>query len=457
MLRTVFILSILVPGFLLSLRHRYVALLMYLWFALFRPQDWLWIDITSLRVSMLLGIVLVVPAVMTGLFPNVTNPLSIGMILFLICSTVTQAVAVRPDIGWTWIVFLAWLFLASMMMMTLVTSERRLAGVIAVISGSLAFHAAKAGLAFLLGGGTRFAAGLAGAFVDNNGYALGTVMIIPLLIAAGRGAGFIYDGRWLPWIRRGVWVAVPLCVFAVIGTYSRGGFLSLAAASLTFVVLQRRPVRAVAGLLAVVGVLLLIVPIPKSYVDRLQTMQTYKETGEESALSRWHFWAVGLRMVADNPLGIGLRQYEQAYDKYDFSHGRYGPQRAVHNSHVQVLAETGYPGAIVWAGMFVVAFVTCFRVRARSRDESLDPEARRFFFTTANCLIVSMLSFIVGGSFLSLALNDITWLTFGMVGALGRVAAAARPVEVAAVAATSVPQALAFRALDAYGTREIRA
>jgi putative inorganic carbon (HCO3(-)) transporter len=456
MLRTLFILSILVPGFVLSLRYRYIALLMYLWFALFRPQDWLWIDITSLRVSLVLGAVLVLPALATGLFPNVTNPMSVGMVLFLACALVTQSVAVRPDIGWTWIDFMGRLFLASMMLVTLVTTEGRLAGVVAVISGSLAFHAAKAGLAFILGGGMRFADGLAGAFVDNNGYALGTVMIIPLLIAAGQGAGLIYKGRWLPWIHRAVWVAVPLCVFAVIGTYSRGGFVSLAAAALAFVLLQRRPVRAVAGLVGAVAIVLLLVPIPKSYVDRLQTMQTYQETGEESALSRWHFWAVGWRMVQDNPLGIGLRQYEQAYDRYDFSHGRYGHHRAVHNSHVQVLAEIGYPGAAVWTGMFVFAFYTCFRVRARSRDESLDPEVGRFLWTTANCLMVSMFSFVVGGAFLSLALNDITWLTFAMVGALGRVAAAARPAEVPETLATSTPQPLAFRAIDAYGSREAR-
>ncbi|HVD92704.1 MAG TPA: O-antigen ligase family protein [Vicinamibacterales bacterium] len=455
MLRTLFILSILVPGFVLSLRNRYIALLMYLWFALFRPQDWMWIDITSLRVSMVLGAVLVLPALTTGLFPNVTNPMSIGMMLFLGCSLVTQSVATVPDIGWTWIDFMARLFLASMMMMTLVTNERRLAGVVAVISGSLAFHAAKAGLAFVLGGGMRFADGLAGAFVDNNGYALGTVMIIPLLIAAGQGAGVLYNGRWLPWIRRAVWVAVPLCVFAVIGTYSRGGFVSLAAAALAFVLVQRRPVRAVAALLGAVTIVLLIVPIPQSYVDRLHTMQTYKETGEESALSRWHFWAVGLRMVEDNPLGVGLRQYEQAYDKYDFSNGRYGHHRAVHNSHVQVLAEIGYGGAAVWLGLFGIAFFTCFRVRARSKDESLDPQFRRFLWTTANGLIVSMFAFIVGGSFLSLALNDVTWLTFGMVGALGRVAAAAKPVEVPALHAPSRP--LAFQAIDAYGSGQVRA
>jgi len=449
MLRTLFILSILVPGFFLSLRNRYVALLMYLWFALFRPQDWLWIDITSLRMSLVLGIILVVPGIASGLFPNVTNPLSVGMIGFLLCSVVTQSVAVRPDIGWAWIDFMARVFVASAMIMTLASTPKRLAGVLAVISGSLAFHAAKAGLAFILGGGTRFADGLAGAFVDNNGYALGTVMIMPLLIAAGQGAGMIYQGRWLKWIRRGVFLGVALCTFAVIGTYSRGGFVALIAAALLFVLLQRRPTLAVGGLASVVLLLVLVVPIPKSYLDRLQTIQTYKETGEESALSRWHFWAVALRMVEDRPLGVGLRQYEQAYDLYDFSHARYGHHRAVHNSHMQVLAEIGYGGEIVWLGVFGYAAFACLRVRVRSRDERLDPDTARFLWATANGLLVSMFAFVIGGSFLSLALNDVTWLTFGMVGALEIVTVRVL-AEADAVKPHAVP--LAFRAVYAFNT-----
>src|SRR3954464_15183707 len=246
MFRSLFILAILVPGFVAALRNRYIALLMYLWFALFRPQDWLWIDITSLRLSMVLGVVLLVPAIFTGMMPDVTHPLSIGMAMFLTSGLISQVTAVRPEIGWQWIDFLFRLFLACMLLVRLSSSDgKRLVGVVAVIGGSLGFHAAKAGLAFVIGGGTRFADGLAGAFVDNNGYALGTVMIIPLLIAAGHGVGMVYTGRWLKWVRRAVWMGAPLCMFAVIGTYSRGGFVALAAAALLFVALQRRPTFAV--------------------------------------------------------------------------------------------------------------------------------------------------------------------------------------------------------------------
>lgn len=422
MLRTLFVLAILVPGFFLSLRSRYVALLMYLWFALFRPQDWMWIDVTSLRLSLLLGLILLVPAVLSGRFPNMTHPLSIGMILFVWSASITQTVAIRPDVGWVWIDFLVRLFLASMMIVTCATDAPRVLGVLAVIGGSLGFHAAKAGLAYVLGGGTRFADGLAGAFVDNNGYALATVMIIPLLLASAQNIDLIYSGRLLKWVRRGLYLSIPLCMFAVIGTYSRGGFISLAAAIFVFAVLQDRRVPTLAGLATIAAVTLLVVPIPQSYIDRLQTIHTYNEIGEESAQSRPHFWKVGMRMVSANPLGIGLKQYEAAYDKYDFSYGRYGHHRAVHNSHVQVLAELGYPGAVIWGGLFAFAFFACFRVRRQARELHLDPRTGLFLKTTANALIISMAAFVIGGSFLSLAVNDLTWLTFGLVGALDRFA-----------------------------------
>ena len=422
MLRTLLVFAILVPGVVLSLRSRYVALLMYLWFAMFRPQDWMWVDVTSLRLSLVLGLLLVVPAVLSGRFPNMTHPLTIGMILFLGSASMTQMVAVRPDVGWVWIDFLVRLFLASMMIVTCAAEMRQVGGVIAVIGGSLGFHAAKAGVAFVLGGGVRFADGFAGAFVDNNGYALATVMIMPLLLATAQNVDLVYSGRFLRWIRLGFYLSVPLCGFAVIGTYSRGGFLALGASILVFAALQDRRISAIGGLALVMTIALLVVPIPQSYIDRLQTIQTYNEIGEESAMSRPHFWRVGLDMVSANPLGVGLKQYEEAYDKYDFSYGRFGQARAVHNSHVQVLAELGYPGIAIWSGLFLFGFFACFRVRRMASRPTLDPRTGAFLKTTANALIISMAGFVVGGTFISFAVNDLTWLTFGLVAALDRFA-----------------------------------
>jgi probable O-glycosylation ligase (exosortase A-associated) len=335
-----------------------------------------------------------------------------------------------------------------MLLVTLASERMRLVGVIAVIATSLGFHASKAGLAYAVGGGTRFADGLSGAFVDNNGYALGTVMILPLLLVTAQNIDVVYSGRWLPWIRRGYMVALPLCVLAVIGTYSRGGFVSLAVATLTYVLLQKRRVPALIGLTSVLTLGALFVPIPKAYLERLETIRTYDEIGEDSAMSRPHFWRVGLQMGLTHPLGVGIRQYEQAYDDFDTTHGRYGHKRSVHSSHVQVFAELGPLGAAIWAAMFAYAGYVCLRVRARSSDPNLPPRQQRLLFTLANALMTSMAGFVAGGAFLALALNDLTWLTFALVAACDRLSRAEPDAVPAAAPVHQVP--VAFRAVQSY-------
>ena len=416
MLRTLFVFAILIPGVIAAVFDRFAALLLYLWFALFRPQEWMWTDISSLRPSLVLGALLVVPCVLSGVFPNITHPLSIGSILFLLTGLVAQSNAVRPDIGWQWIDFLARLLVVSLLAVTLVNTKRRFVIALAVVAGSLGFHTAKAGVAFIFQSGVQFAEGLAGAFPDNEGYALATIMVLPLLLATGQNIEF----RPVRWV---FLAAVPLSVLTVVGTFSRGGFVGLIAAVLMFAVLQKQRVFALAGVMVAVLLLLVVAPIPSRYFDRIETIRTYREIGETSALSRFHFWRVAIRMAGDYPLGIGLNNYEYLYDAYDTTEGLYGRTRAVHNSFLEVLAEAGFAGAAIYLGLFAYALETCRRVRVRARAPTLSASDSRFLRTYANALIVSMVGFAAAGSFLALALNDLTWLTFAFVAALDRLSA----------------------------------
>lgn len=433
-MRTLLILAILVPGIVLALTDRYKALLLYLWFAFFRPQEWVWFDISKLRLSLILGLILVVPALLTGTFPNVTHPLSIGAILFLICGLLAQSNAVNATLGWEWLDFFARLTLICLLAVTLIRTPRDLMRVLAVVAGSLGFFATKAGLISFLEGGVRFAAGLSGAFLDNNGYALGTVMIMPFLVAIGQNAELTFEGllprRVISLVRYGCFAAVPLCAYTVISTFSRSGFLSLVGAVLTFVLLHRHRI-ALTGILAVVAaVVVLYVPMPEGYARRLDSIPIPMEENEDgsnpledSAAGRLHFWQVAVDMVQAYPLGIGMRNFESTYNDYDYLRGKYGRRRAVHSSHFQALAELGYLGACVWTGLFIYGFRVAFRVRRRSRMSGLSPPVARFMLTVATALIVSMVGFLIGGSFISLMLNDLTWVTFALLAALDLVSA----------------------------------
>src|SRR5688572_7361764 len=186
MLRAILVFSILGIGFVAAVYSRFAALLLYLWFALFRPQEFLWFDISAWQPSLWIGVLLVVSCFVTGTFPNVTHPISIGTILFLSAALVAQANAVDPLLGWVWVDYLFRLILVSLLAVTLISTRRRFVWTVGVIAGSFGFYSAKAGLASLMGGGVRFFDGLAGAFIDNNSYAVGTAMVMPLLIATAQ-------------------------------------------------------------------------------------------------------------------------------------------------------------------------------------------------------------------------------------------------------------------------------
>ena len=416
-LRTILIVVVLAVGIVAAFGSRFAALLLYIWFALFRPQEWVWIDITSLRLSFVLGLLLVVPSLVTGVFPNLTHPLSVGTLAFLASALIAQIDAVNPAVGWEWIDFFARLVLVCLLTVTLTTTRQRFIAVLGVIAGSFGFHGAKAGLGFLLGGGARFHEGLGGSFTDNNAYALAITSIMPMLFAVAQNISH-------RWTRLAFLAAVPLSVFAVIGLFSRGGLVSLVAGALMFAWLQQRrytslAVVAMAGLLTYA-----FAPIPQSYFERMETIRTYNEVEEYSALGRLHYWRVALDMTADRPLGVGLKNFESAYDRYDFSNGAFGERRATHNSYLQVLAETGIQGLFAYLFTFTYALILLFRIRRRSRDSTLDNATRRFFYTVSNGLIASVVAFIAGSAFISQAINDLTWLTFALVAALDRISVA---------------------------------
>ena len=52
MLRTLLVFAVLVPALCAAAFNRFPALLLYLWFALFRSQEWASRDISSLRLSL---------------------------------------------------------------------------------------------------------------------------------------------------------------------------------------------------------------------------------------------------------------------------------------------------------------------------------------------------------------------------------------------------------------------
>lgn len=410
MIRTTIVLICSVFGLGAAFYSRFGALMFYMWIAFFRPQEWSWFDITALRLSAVALFLTVVPSVLTSRLPTLTHPLTFGTVVFVVSAAFAHQFAVNVPLSWYWLTSLMVLATVVCFLVTLTDTPEKFVALVGIVTGSFAFFTAKAGLVSLMRGGSRFSDGLYGAFSDNNAYAVGACMIIcPLLFVAQN----------VPWksVRYGLWAAVPLTALTVISTFSRAGFLALVVSGGVYVLLQRRRSLVIVLCLLVTPVVVAVAPVPEGYFDRIQTIQTYEEVNETSALSRLYFWEVALNMAADYPLGIGPWQFQDRYDEYDTLQ-LYGPRRAVHNSFLQALTETGWMGGVTFVLLFVSSVFTLIRLRRDAMSARLASDARKFQLGAANALLASTVAFLVGGNFLSMAYNDLTWVTFGLVAAL---------------------------------------
>jgi len=410
-MRAAFVLLIVGSGLLVSMWSRFVALLLYLWFALFRPQEWSWGALNQLHLSYVIGLALVVPSFLTGAWPTVNHPLALGSLAMLAMALIAQIGVVDPASGWQSMDPLAVAILVSLLMVRLIDTRDRLLWTVMVMAGSLGFYAAKFGVGFIIRGGVANLDGIGGMFGASNEVGVAFSRAVPLMVAVAQNA------PRLP-IALVAWAAVPLSMLGVVSTYSRGSFLALVAATLAFAMLHRRRAIALSGIAVFAIAVLIVVPIPVQYFDRLQTIRTYEEDDERSALSRLHFWKVALEMASEHPLGVGLKNYQANYDRYDFEDGYFGTRRDVHSTHLQVLAEMGFLGFMIWVGLLGGALVYLFRIRKRARDERLAPADRRFLQTMSTALIASLTAFIVGGTFNSLLVDEINWYTFALIAAL---------------------------------------
>jgi probable O-glycosylation ligase (exosortase A-associated) len=410
--RVALLLVIVAVGIGAAFVSRFSGLLLYLWFAFFRPQEWAWGGIDSLHLSLVIGIIFVVPCLLTGFLPNLTHPLSLVTLGFFLSAVLAQFGAFDWNTGLAGLDMIGRAMLVALLTITLVNTRKRFVAVLLVVAGSLAFHGAKFGVGYLIRGGAQFTAGIGGMFSDNNDFALGLARCL-FLLAAG---GALQRHRL---IKFGVWVALPLNLLAIVSTFSRGGALAVATGGATYLLLHKR--RGVALTLVLIGGLaaVSVVPVPQGYLGRMNTLRKGADVEDNSAQGRLHFWQVAAAMAADRPLGVGLNNYPRAYNRYDSSNGAFGSQRAAHSSHFQVLAELGYGGAALWVVLHGGVLWFLWRVRSAAM-KSADAETRRFYTVAANALIASEVAFLVGGAFLAQALNDLNWMMVAFTASLDR-------------------------------------
>jgi len=270
-------------------------------------------------------------------------------------------------------------------------------------------------------------------FYDSNDFATYTVTALPL------GVYFASTGRRV--VRFVAVAGIAVLATGFLWSGSRGGFLALLAV-LAYFLLRYTTVRGSWRWSAVVAVAVLLTAVAgDTYWTRISTVlhptEDYNLTSEEG---RIRIWQRGVGYMIEHPvLGVGAGNFPRAEGTISPLVGRQPLGRGLkwgppHNSYLQVGAELGVPGLV----LFVVFLASVFRaLRALPVVlESPDSTGRRLMERArlAQSLTASLIGFAVGAFFLTLAYHDMLYVLAGMavgmrqvsVNAVRRLAAATR-------------------------------
>ena len=221
---------------------------------------------------------------------------------------------------------------------------------------------------------------------NPNDLALMLNLILPLSVA-------LLLATRRPPLRAVLLGLVGLDVVAVILTFSRGGFLTLATVLFVYLwKIRRRPERRWAWA-ALLVVLVACVPLlPSRYVDRVSTITSLKSDTTGSAQLRWDDTVAAARFVLANPVvgaGVGMNVLALIQERGD------NRWTAVHNVYLEYAVELGLPGLV----LFLLLLGGCFRSVRFVQRRSVAVPALRDLFLLAEGLQVSLVAFTVAALF----------------------------------------------------------
>lgn len=441
----------------------HVGILAWTWIGVMNPHRWAWGSLEVLGYAQIIGATTLIAWLVSRAPKRVPmTPVTVMLGLLLVWVTITTVMAHLPGRAWE-----SWEQAFKIILMTfatiaLINSRERLHALIWVLVVSLGYYGFKGGVFTVLTGGEYRVWGPEKSFIaSNDQLALALIMVLPLIVYLRQHAANTY-------VRLGLLCLAGMCVFSIIGSQSRGGFLALCVMGLFLVWKSRK--RVIMGVAAVFLAVVAVAFVPDSWVERMQTIENYED--DKSAVSRIKAWTFAYKVARDDPItGGGFNVFmDESYFKTLIPDA----DRATnfHSVYFEVLGEQGFIGLAVFLGLLAAAWFTFSRIMALTRGQP----GLAWAHDLARMSQVSLVGYAAGGSFLNLAFYDLIYLLLAIaviaralvareldpapVRGRSRFAAAAAPVDAAPAAAppagapasTAVPSHAGARSAVVRGT-----
>lgn len=371
-------------GAVLSLFRPFHGLLIYICFAIIKPEALWWWSVTPGNYSRIIALALFVGWALKG-FGNWRLgrawPVAVALALYLAWSAVSALGAADQELAWTTVEWTAKLVLPVLVGMTLIDSVARVRQVAWVIVVSLGYLALEFNLSYYDGFNRIATVGFAG--MEEKTVANTMVVGVPLALFLAIGSR-----EW--WSKVVAFGALALMLHVPLFTFSRSGMLALIAAAIAaFVLIPKRGLH-VAALVLVVALGFRLAG--DEVRSRFQTSFADSEERDPSAQARLFLWERSFDTIRRFPIvGVGPRHWGWwIQEEYNWQR----PQE-VHNTWLQAGAELGLPAAM---GLACYFFLTTLQLVPLARNRlSADADKSE----CARMVVASLAGYAVSSQFIT--------------------------------------------------------
>jgi len=235
-------------------------------------------------------------------------------------------------------------------------------------------------------------------FGDRVTLSVVMAMALPFALYLGRQTTLLPAG-WLKLVKPAMLGIAAAFLIALIGTFARTGLLAGSATLLMLAARSRRKIVAVPVVAATALALFAIAP--ENWFSRMDTIANYQEDG--SAMSRIAAWKWAWQIVLHHPIvggGFGVFVLDAGSIP-----GRLGWIEA-HNIFFEVMGEHGFVGLGLFCCLIAAIYRGCAVVKKRVRGR----EQLAWTADLAGATQISLVAFVVGGSFVSIAFTPFLYL-----------------------------------------------
>jgi O-antigen ligase len=250
---------------------------------------------------------------------------------------------------------------------------------------------------------------LAGPIGSKNRYAQILVVLLPFSLLAYRLA----RRRWWRWVA----IASGVMLLGGIAlTFSRGAALAIVGLGVAMVVLRIIKLR---RLLPIIALLVVVtIAVAPQYVTRLETLTTLVSDPQDvdnAVLGRATSNLASLLAFAEHPvLGVGPGSYAANFSREyanELGLRHFDTNRRAHNLYLEIGADLGVPGLLVFLAILGVTMLQLWRLRRAW--ETLSPRNSEI----ATALFLMLLGYAMTGMFLHLAYARYFWFLIAVANA----------------------------------------